>query len=233
MRWLPISRTTFVIGALVGITAAATIPLAIGAIANEPTYVLSEFAIEHPYDDPRDEVQPTVGLAAVSFVAHWPEGQFPGAADCELSLFASDGSSVGTLEFELVMGTDGARAPSMVLPVSAPPSRSAASCTDRAGEVAAGAGYVFSGPTSVAAARNSLTDKTIPNITEVEFGVRWMGESSPGLRTCYLTVSRRDGTTDEPLKFNVLWGEGPLTFDVQGPPTTVLGALVTCRPFEA
>lgn len=232
MRWLRISRTTFFMGALVGITAAATIPLAIGAIANEPTYALSEFAIEHPYDDPRDEVPPTAQLAAVSFVARWPEGQFSGTADCELSLFAADGSSVGVLAFDLVMGTDGERAPAMVLPVSAPPSRAEASCTDRTDEVASETGYVFSGPTSVAAARNSLTDKMIPNITEVAFNVRWQGETSPGLRTCYLRVSRRDGTTDEPLKFNVLWGEGPLTFDVQGAPTTVLGAVVTCRPFE-
>jgi hypothetical protein len=225
------SRTSFIVGSIAGVTAAA-IPLAIAAIANQPTYVLSEFAVEHPYDDPRDEVPPSGELASISFVADWPNGQFPGTADCQLSLFASDGSPVGTLAFDLVMGTNGARAPSMVVPVSAAPSRAEASCTDRADEVASGAGYVFSGPTSVVAAIDPMSDKAIPDITEVEFDVRWEGVSSPGLRTCYLTVLRSDGTSDAPLKMGVLVGEGPVTFDVRGTPNTVLGAEVTCGPLE-
>jgi hypothetical protein len=232
MRALHLSRTTFIMGVIVGITAAAAIPLAVGAGADQPTYALSKFAIEHPYDDPRDEILPSAELAAVSFVAHWPEEGFPGTADCELSLLASDESPVGTLTFDLVVGVDGAQPPPMVLPVSAPPSTAEASCTDRAGEAAVGAGYQFVGPTKVAAAINPLTESTIKNITEVEFDVRWVGESSPGLRTCYLTVLRSDGTSDAPVKHGVLWGEGPLTFDVEGAPATVSGAEVTCGPFE-
>jgi hypothetical protein len=55
---------------------------------------------------------------------------------------------------------------------------------------------------------------------------------NPGMRTCYLVVSRDDGTEDPPIRYNVLWGEEPMIFDVDGAPNTVAGGKVTCVGLE-
>jgi hypothetical protein len=59
-----VSRMTFVVAAIVGVTVGVMIPLGLGALAREGTYVLSDFRIEYPYDDPRDEVLPSDKEAA-------------------------------------------------------------------------------------------------------------------------------------------------------------------------
>lgn len=228
-----ISAKSFLIAAVVGVVSVTVIPAALGALSQNSTYSLSDFEIVYPYDDPREEVPPSEAEAAVSFAAHWPQSGFPGSSDCQVALTGTDGQQVGTLEFELLSATDGASPPPLVVPVSGEPIAAAGSCTAKPGEHStAGAGYVFSGPTSISAATD-VTGQRVPTLTNVEFDVRWEDPStSPGMRTCYLVVSRSDGTEDPPTKYNMLVGQRPVTFDVQGGRETVTGAEVTCGPFE-
>lgn len=230
-----ISRTTFVVTAVIGISLGTIMMLRLGAQAQGAGYVLTDFEIVHPYDDPRVDVPPADDLAAVSFVAHWPESGFPGTADCQLTLTGADGKDVGSMSFNLVSGTDGGASGPIIATVSGKPISATATCADTSdpGEDSSGSGYVVTGPTEIAAPVDPATKETIAGVTDLQFDVKWENAGvSPGMRSCQLVVERTDGTIDAPIDFLMLSGEEPITKRVDGPPDTVSGARITCGPVK-
>lgn len=114
--------------------------------------------------------------------------------------------------------------------VTGEPTDATTSCVDRLVDDD-GAGYVLDGPTKIQAATDVYGDVN-DRVAEVTFDVRWQTDADPGLRICYLVVSRDDGTQDPPIKQNVLIGEHPVTFDVAGPAETIQDAGVECGPLQ-
>lgn len=223
-------RKIFGLTLFLGLAIGVAVPFAVHAVADESTYGLSDFKVAYPYDDPRPG-EPD-DRAAVTFDSHWLTGEFPGAANCHVSLQAADGAEVGALDFELLSGTDGATSGNLLVDVKGTPATAMGSCAGGIGEVAGGPGYVFSDP-SVQAVLDPKTGEAIPSISELNFKVAWADQGSPGLRTCYVTIDRTEGPSDEPFKYNVLTGDDTsITFDVQGGPDTVSGGAVTCGRFE-
>ena len=232
-RHTRISRGTFVGAAVGGVLVILAIPAAIGLVGGEESYSLSEFRITYPYDDPREDVLPSRVQASVSFVATWPAQGFPGASNCHMSLIGPTDEEVGALDFELTSATDGSRNAPLVVSVEAEPTSAMGTCSGSTpSEAAAGEGYIFSGPTKTYAAVDPSGDVARPSLTHVQFDVTWATATQPGMHTCYLNISRSDGTKDAPAKFNVLWGENPMTFDVAGSPEDIADANVSCGPFE-
>jgi hypothetical protein len=208
------------------------VPSPVGNPNQGETYTLTQFRIGYPYKDRRRDGPWSDNKAAISFIAEWPEGGFPGTADCELTLTGRNGQEVGTPRFDLVGGKNGGRS-RLVVPVTGEPTAATGSCLDRSEEDPTGPGYVITGPTEIAAAVDTISGETINRVTELTFDVEWDNAvTNPGLRTCYLIVARSDGTEDPPVKYNLLVGQSPITFDVEGRPDSVSDASVTCGPFE-
>jgi hypothetical protein len=71
----------------------------------QASYELSNFRIQYPYVDPRDEYAETPvdrsNQAAVAYDAAWASDSFPGTAECVLVLYGGRGQVVGRVEFEL------------------------------------------------------------------------------------------------------------------------------------
>lgn len=70
-----------------------------------PSYELSNFKIQYPYVDPRDEYAERPvdrsGQAAVSYDSEWAGDGFPGTAECVIVLYGKKGQKVGRVEFSL------------------------------------------------------------------------------------------------------------------------------------
>lgn len=71
----------------------------------QPSYELSNFRIQYPYVDPRDEYSETPvdrsNQAAVAYDSVWASDTFPGTAECVVVLYGGKGQVVGRAEFEL------------------------------------------------------------------------------------------------------------------------------------
>lgn len=71
----------------------------------QPSYELSNFKIQYPYADPRDEYAEKPvdrsNQAAVSYDTSWSGDAFPGAADCVIVLFGNRDQVVGRAELEM------------------------------------------------------------------------------------------------------------------------------------
>jgi hypothetical protein len=227
-----IPRSIVLVSAATAATLAFTLSRSLWTGKEGDTYALSAFRIVFPYDSARSDVSPSHDAAAVTFTTRWPDTGFPGGAKCRLSLSGSGGEEVGTLHFQLISGTDGTTSRPMLVPVSGRPISAEGSCQDDPDETSIGSGYLFTGPTSITTSANSITGEVIPGLSEVVFDVRWERPGqNPGMRTCFLVVTRTDGTHDAPLEYGMLVGEGALTFDVKGAPDTVADARATCGPF--
>lgn len=198
------------------------------ASAAEPGYLLRSFEITYPYDDPRIHVGRDSKTADVSFGVTWASGRYPGNVSCEIVLRDEAGQEVGRLPFELDNATDGSRAPSMRIDVSAPPNSAEGSCGSA--NYDSGPGYIFS----------DLISKTRSggpgemDGTRLSFDVEWARGSSvdPGMRTCYLDVIRRGGSQDAARRLDVNIGEGRQILIVPGNPESVEDASVACGPLE-
>jgi hypothetical protein len=200
--------------------------------AKRPTYTLTGFEITYPYDDPRADIGPSLEVAGVSFVVHWPSGEYPGEADCQIGLTAASGQTVGTLDFGLNSASDGRRGAPMEITVDGVPVSAKGNCAPGAPYLP-GPGYLFEGPTRIASPVDPITGEALPNRTELTFKVSWeQSNMAPGYRLCHLIVSRTDGSEDQPVTFGFLVGEGAQTINVEGAPETVQGARVACRPLR-
>lgn len=213
--------------ALLGITAAflvmeRNLPTVSAA---QPGYSLSSFEITYPYDDPRETVAPDPTKAAVSFLSNWTSG-YPGNVPCQVELKDATGSSVGELFFELDNATDGARAIPMPVDVSGKPDSATGSCGTS--DYRPGPGYVFRGTDMKASSR---TDGHIGG-TEVSFEVAWEQDVDPGMRTCYLKISRTDGSQDPEHRLDINLAQGPESFFIAGDPESIRTARVNCGPLE-
>jgi hypothetical protein len=228
------SRGTFVAAASVTVVLLGVGIVALASSANEPTYSLRAFDIRYPYENPRADIGPDKESALVSFEAHWPPSGFPGTAECHLTLYSADGAEVGSLDFQVLSGADGERVNAVPIRVSTDPATAAGSCRDIPDEVApASSGYLFSELKSVKPLTSLATGETVPDRAELTFDVQWtVAGRNPGMRTCYLVIERADGTTDSPMKYNVLSGEEPVTLSIEGDPASVRDAHVTCGKFE-
>lgn len=226
-------RRILIAGAALLLVFIGLVPRAFTTIAQGDTYVLSDFDIVYPYDDPRQDIPPSDRAAEVSFSTRWPQSGYPGEAQCELTLSDAQGLVVGTLTFDLISATNGSRAVPMVVPVSGVPVSAEASCHDLFDNTSS-RGYVVTGPTRASAVADSSPGSDSPNRTQLTFQVTWQETGSePDFRTCRLMVKRVDGTLDPPTRFNLLSGDGEVTLVIEGSPASVADANVTCGPFEA
>jgi hypothetical protein len=225
------------------LTATIALAIAAGACANpsadprstsaSESYTLRDFEIVYPYDGTRD-VASHDGRASVSFTANWPGSGFPGYAKCFLTLEGGGGEVAGDMRFQLISGSDGVRGAPIVVPVSDEPAAATGSCTDDGRDDTSRSGYLFSGPIRIWAytSPHELQEPDAPPLGQVDVDFEHPGKN-PGMRTCYLYVTRADGTDDPPVKYGMLVGEGPVVFDVRGEPETIASARVTCGPLEA
>jgi hypothetical protein len=239
----PISRSAWTARVL-------ALAIATGACGGSPSYAppagssesytLGDFEIAYPYDDPRPDVGPWDDQASVLFTVDWPRSGFPGYANCVVTLEGRSGDVVGDLRFQLISGTDGARGEApMIVPVSDEAAAASGSCTDEGSDDSLGSGYFFTGPTRIWApsvaydVSDDITGSDAPPLSQVEFDVLWeQPGKNPGMRTCYLYVTRADGTEDPPARYGMLTGEGRVVFDVRGEPDSIASARVTCGPLE-
>jgi hypothetical protein len=166
----------------------------------------------------------------VSVRADWISSEYPGAASCQLVVVGTAGEEVGSLPFELNSATDGLVNGPMIVPVSGTPASASGTCDQKALDVNSGPGYVFTN-TGKREAVDTSSGKLIPNLTTLAFDVKWAGPGEPNFRTCYLNVTRTDGTTDTPIRNNVLASEGTATYDVEGSPDSIASATMDCQPF--
>lgn len=103
-RWLLFFGASAALLAVQGVAYPALTPAPRPA-PPQASYELSDFRIQYPYVDPRDEhaERPVdrSNQAAVSHDAAWAGDTFPGTADCVIVLYGSRGQIVGRMEFEL------------------------------------------------------------------------------------------------------------------------------------
>lgn len=104
-RWLLFFGISAALLAVQSVAYPALTPPPRAASLPQPSYELSNFRIQYPYVDPRDEyVEPSVDRrtqAAVSYDSVWAGDSFPGLADCVIVLYGEAGQLVGRMEFEL------------------------------------------------------------------------------------------------------------------------------------
>lgn len=215
-----------VLGALSG--AVFTSDLNAPVSAAQPAYGLESFQISYPYDHPREDTGPDPSLAEVSFIARWASGTYPGNVDCEVFLRDISGAEVGRLPFELDNATDGSRAPAMTVRVSGPPTTADGICGSS--QYRAGPGYVFTGPIS----KSHSDAQGKAGGTRLTFSVAWEhgDKVRPGMRTCYLRVTRKDGSQDPARRLDVVLGEGEKDLIVPGEPESIRTARVDCGPLS-
>lgn len=196
-----------------------------------PTYALSDFKITYPYDDPRPDIPPNETVASVRFVSHWPTSGYPGYANCTMTLVSGTGDTVASFDFAEISGTDDVVSGPLMVPVTGAPASGTGTCKHQTGQDATGSGYVVKGPTHISAERDFF-GKIVPDRSLLTFDVQWAGDADPGMRTCYLSLSRTDGTSMEPTRFTLLDGNGPLTLKADLAPEEVGDARVDCGPFD-
>ena len=202
----------------------------VSRVDDGPTYTLSDFKIEYPWDDPRPEIPPDKSMAAVGFAAQWPKTGYPGYADCTLILVDSSGSQVASFDFTEMSGSDGVGADQLLVPVNGAPSNGTATCKRQTGQDLAGPGYVVSGPTEIAPERDFF-GKIVPDKSVFTFDVRWAGDLDPVLRICTMRINRADGGSVEPQTFTLLDKTAPLTIVADVAPKDVADATVDCGLF--
>ena len=224
-------KTLFVLSIVAGVATGSLMAMDVGAGLAGSSYRLSDFQIAYPFDDPRPDVQPSLDVAGVSFLASWTTSDYPGEAQCQLRLMDATGQVVGTLDFSLQSATDGFSGPPMEVPVSRPPVSADGSCGEGNYPNPQSAGYEFRGPLTIASALDSVTGESVPGRTEIKFDVAWETPGvNPGMRLCSLVVVRKDGTESAPIEFRVNLAEGPETFNIEEDPATVQDASMSCRP---
>jgi hypothetical protein len=202
----------------------------------DPSYVLSDFDIKYPggADHSGNE---SADLAQVTFVSYWPDGDYPGAAQCEIVVNDVSGAPVGKVDFGLNSGTDGVRSHPVDIAVSGSPVAAEGSCNDLGTEVG-GSGYSFELVTITPVVfeeyeTEGLAPEEIPSRSKVTFEVRVTAEGADSdFRACFLVVTRTDGSVDPPLQYNILGGGGSMTFEVEGAPETIADATMTSEPFD-
>lgn len=187
-------------------------PKVVKASEDSDTYLLSDFEIEYPYTDPREQV-PDSNEAVVWYRSTWSNGRYPGMVPCQLTLKDASGSVVGTHTFELSSATD--VLPELVssepIKVSGPPVTAEGFC--EAGSYSRGPGYAF-GPPAVSR-RPAAPGQQASEQASISFPVSWSGSQHPGTRRCYVTVTFSDGRSERMGPFNLhLSKEGPFEFNV-------------------
>jgi hypothetical protein len=172
-------------------------------------------------------------VAEVTFLSHWPKSGYPGAAQCWIVLKDASGSPVGEVDFGLNSGTDGVRTKDIQVPLSGTPVSGEGWCNDL-GAAVGGAGYSFDlvSITPVVfdpAETAGLAPDEIPSRSQITFDVTIVTDGADAeFRTCFLEVTRTDGSIDEPHRYDILGGGGSMTFQVHGAPETIANAQVTC-----
>lgn len=218
-----------VVAALLGVLAAsASRHVITSAAAGEPGYTLSGFEIAYPYDDPREAVGPDEGTATLSFVAGWASGDYPGNVPCQVILQDDAGREVGGLSFDLDNATDGSRTIPMTVAVSGQPRSASGTCGEA--NYGPGPGYVFSDLVS----KEASEGRGHVEGTKLTFDVAWEDgpEVDPGMRTCYLRVTRTDGTEDAARRLDINISQDAQAFYVPGKPDSIRTASIDCGPME-
>jgi hypothetical protein len=186
------------------------------------TYQLSDLSVDHPANGRDDR-------AIVGYTATWATGHYPGEGQCTIVLSDENGVEVGRTEFGL--GTEQQVSPQMEtqpFPVQGVPADAAGWCLGDPDDPANfGQGYEFADP------RVSASEQ-IDGI-EIAFTVSWIGDSSPGMRTCILDLTLADGDHHR-SRSGIHIGEpsARVTRLVEGlEPADVVSIDVTCHPPSA
>ena len=232
MRLRPdVRRFPFVLGAVVGITFVTSMIVGLSAHGEADTYRLTNLQIEYPFDPPGVDLGVTKQVAGVKFQAVWPASGFPGGAECTVTLSAADDTEAGSLSFGLVSASNGS-AMEVEVPVATDPKSAKGDCVDSGVESATGAGYVFTA-SKVKPVLDGHGDN-VPDRALISFDIAVATPGAvPGLRTCYLSIDRVGGTTDAPIKYNVMAGDAAIDLNVGGGgPETIEAAHMECKEFE-
>jgi hypothetical protein len=150
------------------------------------TYVLSGFKLIYPFEA-AGLAEADAAWAGVVFTAQWSGDEFPGTADCTVTLRDESGAVVGSRDFHpLYVPTSSENAP-LEVAVSAPPATAEGSCEPASGVYAAGPGYTF----DLEASEPSATG------TRFTFVAHWESEIDPTVRRCTFAVTSEAGDAFE------------------------------------
>ena len=171
------------------------------ASAGEPTYRLSEFSITYPFPPDLTGSSPAdTEHVGISYRADWVGRVFPGKAECEVMLKASNGETVGTWYFTLTSVEPRAHVGQSAVEVTGEPTAVIPVCARSVPPTETGATYRFS-DTRVEPAEGPGDDARIVGTIETE------GGDEPGTHRCTAKVILADGST-QPLNFNLTSGSG-------------------------
>lgn len=215
MRKLTSARSIFVASVVLGaglvFFAGSQGGRVVKASQGSDTYLLSDFEIQYPYTDPRDQV-PDASKAVVRYRSSWSNDRYPGLVGCQLTLMDASGNVVGSHTFDLSSATDVLPEPvsSEPINVSGPPASAEGFC--EGGRYSSGAGYSFGAPGI--SRRPADPGQAARQQATISIPVGWSG-AHPGTRTCFVTVTFSDGSSDRMGPFNLhLSKEGPFEFSV-------------------
>ncbi len=188
-----------------------------GDPASGTAYELSSFSIDYPWPEGSTQ-SPGARAARVRFEATWLNSTFPGRAECQLTLLAADGASVGAATFFASYLARSSQAPPVVVEVSARPETARGTCGP--GTYPPGEGYVFPEIT--------LAESDDPEMTAVEFEAAWADAIDPTWRECRLEALLVDGTSVSQM-FTLSVPDGTrMTREIDAPPSKVASVSVKC-----
>lgn len=170
-------------------------PVEAAAAANGDSYTLNDFTVQYPYLDPRSDLVPDESLAGVEYTAAWTGTRFPGPARCQIALRDTAGEVVGTKDFTLESGGQSFRSDFEPVNVSGIPESAEGACGP--GNYPEGSGYAI---------ESSGVTASGPGRARMDFTVQWTTPSFPGMRSCELIVSLRNGQTESFGPFSVSVG---------------------------
>ena len=234
MRKLTSARSIFLTSVVLGVGlvffAGSQGGEVVKASQDSDTYLLSDFEIQYPYANPRDQV-PDAGKAVVRYRSSWSSGRYPGLVGCQLTLKDASGNVVGSHIFDLSSATDVLPEPvsSEPINVSGPPASAEGLC--EGASYSDGAGYSFGVPG--VNRRPAAPGQATARQATISFPVTWSG-AHPGTRTCFVNVAFSDGSSERMGPFNLhLSKEGPFEFSVPlHDGVDVRDADVDCEPLR-
>lgn len=212
------------------------------------TYLLSAFAIEHPYvaaagdqrhDDHfcrshRGACEPDSSRAEVTFEMTWATEDFPGLTRCRLQAFDEAGAPVGSgsVDLEDLDPNDDASGAALVMDVSGEPATASGEC--EAGDYPPGPGFRFEFVSATDPA--DPPHGTLPaDRVELTFITHYLVDD-PGTRSCRLIVTLRNGEERVLGEYSQAAPENGSSITLTpsvGAPSDVSNAAIECGPWTA